>query len=106
VSGVSTQLRTPELATWRTTLPARSRHQLFRSFRQVLEQAVTWNTVERNPSDRIRNRRVKLNEDREIRPFASWNEVETIGAELVPAYRALSRIPRRNWNATGGSSCA
>ena len=83
------QLRTPELAAWRATLPARSRHQLFRSFRQVLEQAVTWNLIERNPSDRIRNHRVKLDEDREIRPFASWEEVESIGAELIPAYRAL-----------------
>lgn len=83
------QLRTPDLATWRSTLPARSRHQLFRSFRQVLEQAVTWQLIERNPTDRIRNRRVKLDEDREIRPFASWEEVEAIAAELVPAYRAL-----------------
>ena len=83
------RLRTPDLAAWRATLPARSRHQLFRSFRQVLEQAVTWQLIDRNPSDRIRNRRVKLDEDREIRPFASWEEVETIAAELVPAYRAL-----------------
>ena len=47
------QLHTPDLATWRATLPARSRHQLFSSFRQVLEQAVTWQMIERNPSDRI-----------------------------------------------------
>jgi integrase len=83
------QLRTPELASWRATLPARSRHQLFRSFRQVLEQAVTWNLIERNPSDRIRNRRVRLDEDREIQPFVSWEEVESIAAELIPAHRAL-----------------
>jgi integrase len=83
------QLRTPELAAWRATLPARSRHQLFRSFRQVLEQAVTWQLIDRNPSDRIRNRKVKLDESREIRPFASWEEVETIAAELLPVYRAL-----------------
>jgi integrase len=83
------QLRTPDLAAWRATLPARSRHQLFRSFRQVLEQAVTWNLIERNPSDRIRNRRVKLDEDREMKIFASWDEVEAIAAELIPAYRAL-----------------
>jgi integrase len=83
------QLRTPDLAAWRSTLPARSRHQLFRSFRQVLEQAVTWNLIERNPSDRIRNRRVRLDENREIKPFASWEEVESIAAELIPAHRAL-----------------
>jgi integrase len=82
-------LRTPDLAAWRATLPERSRHQLFRSFRQVLEQAVTWQLIERNPTDRIRNRRVKLDENREIRPFASWEEVNLISAELLPVYRAL-----------------
>ena len=55
----------------------------------MLEQAVTWQLIERNPSDRIRNRRVKLDEDREIQPFTSWDEVEAIAAELIPAYRAL-----------------
>src|SRR5215204_6211615 len=44
------ELRTAELAAWRATLPARSRHNLFRSFRQVLEQAVTWQLLDRNPS--------------------------------------------------------
>jgi integrase len=83
------QLRTPDLAAWRAKLPERSRHQLFRSFRQVLEQAVTWQLIDRNPSDRIRNRRVKLDENREIRPFVSWEEVESIAAELLPVYRAL-----------------
>ncbi len=83
------QLRTPDLAAWRATLPARSRHQIFRSFRQVLEQAVTWQFIDRNPTDRILNRRVKLDEDREIRPFTSWEEVESISAELIPVYRAL-----------------
>lgn len=83
------ELRTPELVAWRTGLPARSRHQLFRSFRQVLEQAVTWQLLERNPTDRIRNRRVKLDEDREIRPFTDWPEVEAIGGELHPRYRPL-----------------
>lgn len=83
------ELRTPDLAAWRATLPARSRHQLFSSFRQVLEQAVTWQLIDRNPTDRIRNRQVKLDESREILPFADWAEVEMIADELIPAYRAL-----------------
>ena len=83
------ELGTPDIAAWRATLPARSRHQLFSSFRQVLEQAVTWQLLDRNPTDRIRNRRVKLDESREIVPFAAWDEVEAIAAELVPAFRAL-----------------
>jgi hypothetical protein len=44
------QLRAPDLAAWRSTLPARSRHKLFRSFRQVMEQGVTW-LVDRAESD-------------------------------------------------------
>src|SRR5919106_5296320 len=83
------QLRTPDLAAWRSKLPARSRHQLFRSFRQVLEQAVTWQLIDRNPSDRIRNRRVKLDEDRERLIFTDWDEVEVVAAELIDAYKAL-----------------
>jgi integrase len=83
------RLNPADLAAWRATLPARSRHHYFRSARQVLEQAVTWQLLDRNPTDRIRNRRVKLDEDREIRPFGSWDDVEAIAAELDPAYRAL-----------------
>jgi integrase len=55
----------------------------------VLEQAVTWQLLDRNPTDRIRNRRVKLDEDREIKPFTDWAEVEAIAEELHPAYVAL-----------------
>jgi integrase len=83
------RLMTADLAAWRATLPARSRHHYFRSFRQVLEQAVAWELIDRNPSDRIPNRRVKLDEDREMRPFRSWQEVEAIAAELHPAYQQL-----------------
>jgi integrase len=74
---------------WRATLPERSRQHYFRTFRQMFEQAVTWGLLDRNPSDRIRNRRVKLDEDREIRPFASWADIEAIANELDPPYRAL-----------------
>jgi integrase len=83
------QLRTPDLAAWRATLPERSRHQLFRSFRQVLQQAVAWNLIQHNPSDHIRNRKVKLDEDREKKIFNTWEEVEAIAAEIIPAYRML-----------------
>jgi integrase len=83
------QLTPLELSAWRATLPARTRHQPFGSFKQVLEQAVTLGLLETNPCGRIKNKRARLDEDREIRPFASWDEVEVIGEELDPAYAAL-----------------
>jgi integrase len=83
------QLKPLELSTWRATLPARTRHQPFGAFKQVLEQAVTLGLLESNPCARIRNRRVKLDEDREIRPFAAWADLEAIADELDPAYAAL-----------------
>jgi integrase len=83
------QLKPLELSRWRSTLPARSRHQPFGAFKQVLEEAVTLGLLEVNPCARIKNRRVKLDEDREIRPFASWVELEAIGEELHERYFAV-----------------
>ncbi|MEJ7567967.1 MAG: site-specific integrase [Gaiellaceae bacterium] len=83
------ELRPVELSAWRATLPARSRHQPFGAFRQVLEQAVTLGLIQTNPCAKIRNRRVKLDEDTEIRPFETWEEIEAISAELNPTYRAI-----------------
>jgi integrase len=78
-----------ELPRWRATLPARSRHQPFGAFRQALEEAVTLGLLEANPCARIRNRRTKLDEDREIRPFETWDELEAIAEALHPRYRAV-----------------
>ena len=75
-----------DLSTWRATLPPRSRHNPFGSFKAVLEHAVTLGLLQTNPSGRIKNRRAKLDESREIRPFASWDEVEAIAEELTPLY--------------------
>jgi integrase len=83
------ELKPLELSAWRATLPARSRHQPFGAFRQVLEEAVTLGLLATNPCARIRNRRAKLDEDREIRPFETWNELEAIGEELHPRWRAV-----------------
>lgn len=78
-----------ELSAWRATLPERSRHQLFGAFRQALEQAVTLRLLEKNPTDRIKNRRVRPDEDREIRPFDDWEQVYAIADEIHPRYAAL-----------------
>jgi integrase len=86
------ELRPLELSAWRATLPARSRHQPFGSFKQVLEQAVTLGLLPVNPCGRIKNRRTRLDEDREIRPFETWDEVDAISAELAPRYRAIPAV--------------
>ncbi len=86
------ELRPIELSAWRATLPARSRHQPFGAFKQVLEEAVTLGLLEVNPCARIKNRRVKLDEDREIRPFETWGELDAIAAELSPIYRAIPAV--------------
>ena len=83
------ELRPLELSTWRATLPARTRHQPFGAFKAVLEQAVTLGLLQTNPAARIKNRRVKLDEDREIRPFTSWDEVDAIGEELTELYEQI-----------------
>ena len=43
------QLKPLELSRWRATLPARSRHQPFGAFKQVLEEAVTLGLLEDEP---------------------------------------------------------
>jgi integrase len=83
------ELRPLDLAAWRATLPPRTRHQPFGSFKQVLEQAVALGLLQSNPCARIKNKRARLDEDREIRPFESWDEVEAIADELPEHYRAI-----------------
>jgi site-specific recombinase XerD len=76
-------LRPDELAAWRRTLSEGSRSDLFRALRQVLEQAARWGWIEHNPARHIRNPKPKRAE------FASWEEVETIVAELDPRFAAI-----------------
>jgi len=83
------ELKPLELSAWRATLPPRTRHQPFGTFKQVLEQAVTLGLLDANPCGRIKNRRTRLDEDREIRPFDDWAQVEAIAAELTARYRAI-----------------
>jgi integrase len=78
-----------ELSTWRATLPPRSRHNPFGTFKAVLEQAVTLGLIQTNPAGRIKNKRAKLDESREIRPFESWEELDVIAEELTPLYAPI-----------------
>jgi integrase len=45
-----TELRTGEIAAWEATLPRRFRHDVVRTLRQVLEAAVAWEYLPRNPA--------------------------------------------------------
>jgi integrase len=81
-----------DLSTWRATLPPRSRHLPFGAFRAVLEHAVTLDLIRANPAGRIKNKRAKLDENREIRPLETWDDVDAIAEELVPLYRPIPTV--------------
>ncbi len=49
-SSRGSDLRTGELAAWEATLPPRFRHDVVRALRQVLDAAVAWEYLPRNPA--------------------------------------------------------
>ncbi|MET0510838.1 MAG: tyrosine-type recombinase/integrase [Thermoleophilaceae bacterium] len=75
-----------EIAGWRATLPARSRYGITQALRQTLEAGVRWECLARNPA-RLAGRNPQPS-PRTVRPFTRV-ELETIAAELQPAYRPL-----------------
>jgi integrase len=81
-----------DLSTWRASLPAGTRHQPFGAFRAVLEHAVTLGLIQTSPAARIKNRRAKLDESREILPLDSWDEVDAIADELMERYRMIPAV--------------
>ena len=66
------QLRPPEIAAWRMTIPAGHRFEATQALRQVLNRAVEWGLIDVNPAkhgvDNPQRRRT------EKRPFESWEE--------------------------------
>jgi integrase len=74
------QLRSPEIAAWRMTIPAGHRFEATQALRQVLNRAVEWGLIDINPAkkgvDNPQRRRT------EKRPFESWEEVEAVAAKL------------------------
>lgn len=75
-----------ELGTWRRTLSEGSRHDVFRALKQVLEQAARWRWIEENPARHIKNPKPRRSE---IQPFASWEEIDAIAAEMDPRFAAI-----------------
>jgi integrase len=80
-----------ELDVWRSRLPARSAHYLFRAFRQTLEYAVAMGLLDVNPTARIKNTRASVDR-RAIHPFETWEQVEAISAEMDPRYAAIPAV--------------
>ena len=83
------RLRKVELEDWRELLPAGSRHDCFRAFRQALAWALARGYVTRDATVGIRNPKRKRHERREIHPFETWAELLAIADELDPRYRAI-----------------
>jgi integrase len=78
-----------ELEDWRATLSPGSRHHVFRALRQSLTWAHQRGLVERDASAGIRNPKRKRHERKPIVPFETWEELETVAAELDPRHRAI-----------------
>ncbi len=77
---------TNEIAGWQAQLPPRAGHGIAQALRQVLDAAVRWERMSRNPAKLAgRNRK------RPPRPVRAFNlaEVDAISAELSPLYAPL-----------------
>jgi integrase len=75
-----------EIAGWRRTLPPRAGHGITQAFRQVLDAAVRWGYMTRNPA-KLAGPNPKP-PPRAVRAF-TYSEVDAIGAELSDTYRTL-----------------
>ena len=75
--------RVPEIAAWAGTLPAGSRYGIVQALRQVLEAAVRWGHLRKNPAKLAGpNPQPKAEE---IRPFTQ-TELDLLAVELAPKY--------------------
>lgn len=82
-------LRMAELEDWRESLPAGSRHDCFRAFRQALAWGVARGLLSRDASAGIKNPKRKRHERRDVFPFETWAEVQKVADELDKRYRAI-----------------
>ena len=75
-----------ELAGWRAKLPERWRRDVMQAVRQVLDAAVRWGYMARNPA-KLAGRN-PMPPPRAVRAY-TMEELDAIAEELVPAYRPL-----------------
>jgi integrase len=74
------------IAAWRATLRPSYAEKQLRALRQVLNYAVRVRLLDRNPAADVSNAKTAREE---IRPLASWTEVEAIGDELAERFAAI-----------------
>jgi integrase len=73
---------------WRLAVPEGHRFEATQALRQVLNRAVDWGLIDRNPAKcGIRNTPRRA---REKRPFESWQQVETVAGRLGPVYGPMA----------------
>jgi integrase len=78
------ELRSDEIAAWRTTLPEGHRFEATQALRQLLNRAVAWRIIDANPAKAgVDNPR---RQHPEKRPFETWAEINAIAERLGPAY--------------------
>jgi integrase len=82
-------LRRIDIEDWREQLPAGSRSDVFRAFRQALSWAVARGLATRDATAGIKNPKRQRQQRREVHPFETWAEVEQVADELDPRYRAI-----------------
>jgi len=73
-------LQPHEIAAWRMTIRPGYRFEATQALRQVLQRAVVWGMLDVNPAKHgVENPQRRATEKR---PFESWDEVESVAAEL------------------------
>jgi integrase len=78
------ELRPPEIAAWRMTIPPGHRFEATQALRQVLARAVVWRMLAANPARiGVENPQPRRKEQR---PFESWAELDTLAAKLGPRW--------------------
>ena len=80
------RLSVRELRAWRARLPKGSARGIHQALRQTLQYAVDIGLLDENPANRVPNPEAKREE---IRPFASWSELESLADEIDQRYAAL-----------------